>query len=104
MYELVGYYIGPIERSTPFQKLRGKVGSVVFQISPQLYNESLPTPLLILGIVELSFKPNEVPQSKDDLEKKLCAELSAGVREGIRRDKLIIPTDQIKIKVKPDTE
>ena len=104
MYELVGYYIGPIEKSTPFQKLSGRVGSIVFQINPQLYNENLPTPLLNLGIVELSFKPNEVPQSKDDLEKRLHAELLAGIREGISRDRLIIPADQIKIRVEPHTE
>ena len=104
MYELVGYYLGPIEKSTSFQKLRGKIGSIVFQINSQLYSENLPTPLLNLGIVELSFKPEEVPQSKDDLEERLRAELSVGIRQGISRDTLTIPADQIIIRVEPYKE
>ena len=104
MYELVGYYLGPIEKSTSFQKLRGKIGSIVFQINPQLYSENLLTQLLNLGIVELSFKPDEVPQSKDDLEEILLKELSAEIRQGIRRDRLIIPADQISVRVEPHKE
>ena len=104
MYELVGYYLGPIEKSTPFQKLRGKIGSIVFQINPQLYSGNISNPLLNLGIIELSFKPNEVPQAQDDLEERLRKELSEKIRQGIKRDRLIITADQISVRVEPHKE
>lgn len=102
MYTLMGYYKGPEQQKGLFDHILRREGSIVYHLNPQLYKHGNPIPLKNFGIFTIPFGlTNPTPSA---LETKLTTELNNALGVGIEVGNIIIPADNISIKLEKSNE